>query len=91
MQRGKNRWSLLFHGYQGGYTGGKGAGWLEIIWYTPAFGYADDANILEGSVHVVKENTESLLVVSKVTGLEVNADKNTWSFLESRMQNEVTL
>jgi len=37
--------------------------------------YADDVNILGGSVHTVKENTETLLVGSKEIGLEVNADK----------------
>jgi hypothetical protein len=28
-----------------------------------------------GSVHTVKENTEAVVVASKETGLEVNADK----------------
>ena len=37
--------------------------------------YADDVNILEGSVHTVKENAEALIVASKEIGLEVNADK----------------
>ena len=37
--------------------------------------YADDVNILEGSVHTVKENAEALVVATKETGLEVNADK----------------
>jgi len=38
--------------------------------------YADDVNILGGSVvHTIKENTEALIVASKATGLEVNADK----------------
>jgi len=37
--------------------------------------YADDVNILAGSVHTVKGNTEALVVASKETGLEVNADK----------------
>ena len=37
--------------------------------------YADDINILGGSVHTVKENTETLLLASKESGLEVNADK----------------
>jgi len=32
-------------------------------------------NILRGSVHRVKENAETLVVVSKEIGLEVNADK----------------
>ena len=37
--------------------------------------YADDVNILGGSVHTVKENTAVLLVGSKEIGLEVNAHK----------------
>ena len=36
---------------------------------------ADDTNVLEGSVHTVKENAEALVVASKENGLEVNADK----------------
>jgi hypothetical protein len=36
--------------------------------------YAND-DILEGSVHTIKENAEALLVASKEIGLEVNADK----------------
>ena len=37
--------------------------------------YADDVNILGESIHTVKENAEALIVASKETGLEVNADK----------------
>ena len=37
--------------------------------------YADDVNILGGSVHTVKENAESLEAATKKIGLEVNADK----------------
>jgi len=37
--------------------------------------YADDVNVLGGSVHTVKKNTEALIVSSKETGLGVNADK----------------
>ena len=36
--------------------------------------YADDVNILGGSVHMVK-NAETLVAVAKEIGLEVNADK----------------
>jgi len=34
--------------------------------------YADDVNMLGGSVHTIKENTEALVVASKEIGLEVN-------------------
>jgi len=37
--------------------------------------YADDVNILGGSVHTVKENAEALVVATKEIGLEVNSDK----------------
>jgi len=37
--------------------------------------YADDVNILGGSIHTVKENAEDLIVASKEIGLVVNADK----------------
>ena len=37
--------------------------------------YADDFNILGGSIHMVKENAQALVVATKETGLEVNADK----------------
>jgi len=36
--------------------------------------YADDVNILGGSVHTVKENADALVVATKETGLDVNAD-----------------
>jgi len=37
--------------------------------------YAADVNILGGSIQTIKENAEALVVASKETGLEVNADK----------------
>jgi len=37
--------------------------------------YADNVNILRGSVHTVRENAEALVVASKEFGLEVNGDK----------------
>jgi len=48
--------------------------------------YADDVNILCGSVHTVKENTETLIVASKDNGLEVNTDKTKYMVM-SRDQN----
>jgi len=37
--------------------------------------YADDVNILGGSVYTIKKNAEALLMTSKEIGLEVIADK----------------
>jgi len=37
--------------------------------------YADDVNILRGSVDTVKENAEALIMASKESGLQVNADR----------------
>ena len=37
--------------------------------------YADDVNILGGSVQTVKKNAETLAASAKEIGLEVNADK----------------
>jgi len=48
--------------------------------------YADDVNILGGSVHIIGENTEALVVASKETGLEVNAVKIKYMVM-SRDQN----
>jgi len=40
----------------------------------------------------VKKTTEALVVVaSKETGLEVNADGSTWSCLEKNMQDKITI
>jgi hypothetical protein len=48
--------------------------------------YADDVNILGASVHTVQENAETLVVVTKEIGLEVNADKTEYMVM-SRVQN----
>ena len=42
--------------------------------------YADDG-ILGGSVHTTKRNSEVLVVATKETGLEVNADKTMYMFM----------
>jgi len=39
-------------------------------------GYADNVNILGGSVNTMKENGEMLVVASMELGLEVNADES---------------
>ena len=48
--------------------------------------YADDVNIFAGSLHTIKKNTETLVVASKETGLDVNADKTKFKVM-SRDQN----
>jgi len=47
---------------------------------------AEDVNVLGGSVHAVKKNTEELLVGSEEIGLQVNADKTKYMVM-SRDQN----
>jgi len=53
--------------------------------------YADDVNILGGSIHALKENTEALVAATRETGLEVLIKLSTWSCLEIRMQDEITV
>jgi hypothetical protein len=48
--------------------------------------YADDVNILGGSIHAVKENVEALVVATKEIQLEVNADKTKYMVM-SRDRN----
>jgi hypothetical protein len=48
--------------------------------------YADNVNILGGSVHTVKKNAETLVVATKEIGLEVNADKTKYMVM-SQDQN----
>jgi len=43
--------------------------------------YADDVNILGGSVHTVKENVEALVFATKEIGLEVNVDKTKYMIM----------
>jgi hypothetical protein len=58
------------------YEGSDKSAWFEIKWYTSAYGfYADDVNILGGSLYAIKKNTDTLVVASREIGLEVNADK----------------
>ena len=53
--------------------------------------YADDVNILGESVHTIKENAEGLVVARQEIGLEVLRKLSKWSYLEIRMQDEVTM
>ena len=55
--------------------------------------YADDVNILGGSVHTINKNAEALVVASKEIGLEINADETKYLVMshEIRMQDETTV
>ena len=53
--------------------------------------YADDVNIVGGSIHTLKENAEALVAAAREIGLEVLIKLSTWSCLEIRMQNEFTV
>jgi len=48
--------------------------------------YADNVNILGGSIHIIKKNAEALVVTSKEFGLEVNVDKTKYMIM-SRNQD----
>jgi sorting nexin-29 len=48
--------------------------------------YADDVNILGGSIHCIKKNAEGSVVASKETGLEANAETSKYMVM-SRNQN----
>jgi hypothetical protein len=52
---------------------------LQIKWYTSVLVYADDVNVLGGSVNTIKKNAKALVFASKETGLEINADKTKYS------------
>jgi hypothetical protein len=43
--------------------------------------YGDDVNILGGSVHAARQNTEALLIIHNEIGLEVNADQTNCKFM----------
>ena len=55
--------------------------------------YADDVNIVGGSIHTLIKNPYSLVVSSKETGLVENADKklSTWPCLKIRMQDVIRM
>jgi hypothetical protein len=48
--------------------------------------YADEVNILGGSIHAIRKNTQALLIASKEIGLEIHAEKTKYMVI-SRDQN----
>jgi len=58
---------MLLGGFQVNQVGLKLNGTYQLLVY------ADDVNILSGSVHTTEKNAETLVVASKENGLEVNA------------------
>jgi len=52
--------------------------------------YAGDINILGGSVHAIKKNTEAFIVTRWENGLEENADKITYMVMsrECKMKSQ---
>jgi hypothetical protein len=48
--------------------------------------YADDVNILGGSIHTLKENAEALVAATREIGMKVSADKTKYMVM-SRDQN----
>ena len=54
--------------------------------------FANDVNVLGGSVHTIKKNKEALIVASKGIELEINAGTSKYMvMLEIRMQDKVTI
>ena len=48
--------------------------------------YANDVNILGGSIHILKENVEALIAATRQIGLEISAVKTKYMVM-SRDQN----
>jgi hypothetical protein len=59
---------------------------LEFSATHQLFVYADDVNLLDDCINTIKENTESLLEVSRDIGLEINVEKTKY-MITSRYPN----
>ena len=54
--------------------------------------YADDVNILGGSIHTLKENAEALVAATRETGIEVSADKTKYMVMsQDQMQDKIAV
>jgi len=54
--------------------------------------YADDVNILGGSIHRIKENAGALVAATREIGLEISADKTKCMFMSRiRTQKKITV
>ena len=60
---------------------------LKLNYIHQVYIYVDDVDMLGENVQTIKKNTDVLVVASKKTGIEVNADK-TKNMVMSRDQNE---
>jgi hypothetical protein len=45
--------------------------------------YADDVDILGGSIHIIQEKAEALVIASKEIGIGVNANKTKYMVMSS--------
>ena len=59
---------------------------LKLIGTHQLLAYADDVNILGGSIHTLKENSEALVAATREIVLQVSADKTKYMVM-SRDQN----
>jgi len=59
---------------------------LELNGTHQLLAYADDVNILGGSIHTLKENAEALVAATREIGLEVGEDKTKYMVV-SRDEN----
>jgi hypothetical protein len=57
--------------------------------------YADDINIMGGSIHTIKKNAKALVAASEETGLEVNVNKTKYVVMfqdqNARQSNNINI